>query len=414
MNGGMAQRRRSIVAMKRLALIRYGLGQPPKLSENGIPIIRATNIYRGRIIAGHLIHAKLNDLPLARVPLLREGELLVVRSGAYTGDSARVTKEWAGAVPGYDLRITPRAIASRFLAYSLLTKMVADQIELSKNRAAQSHLNAEEFGDIRIPVPTNEEQRAVADFLDTETTRIDALITKKHRLIELLDEQDTATIDCELDDLLVQFGSFPFRRVIRHIEQGSSPQCDNVPAADDEWGVLKVSSVKIGHFWPEENKRLPDEVDPERRYEIRAGDLLITRANTPALVGAAATVRDVRAKLLLCDKIFRIEVTEDLNKDFLVYLSRGTRIRSLCAASSHGTSQSMANLKATEIKEWPIPAAPAAIQRKSAERISARLKRTASLRAVIGRQLELLVEHRQALITAAVTGELDIPAKQAG
>ena len=77
--------------LKHVARVGYGLGQPPALSQTGIPILRATNITRGKFTADGLIFAAREDLPLDRAPLLAEGEILVVRSGAYTGDSAMVT-----------------------------------------------------------------------------------------------------------------------------------------------------------------------------------------------------------------------------------------------------------------------------------------------------------------------------------
>jgi type I restriction enzyme, S subunit len=108
------------VPLRRVASVTYGLGQPPSLSADGIPIIRATNIKRGRIDSEGLIRAARDDLPLNRAPLLRSGEILVVRSGAYTGDSAVVTEEWAGAAPGYDLRVTPHSMNPRLLALQML------------------------------------------------------------------------------------------------------------------------------------------------------------------------------------------------------------------------------------------------------------------------------------------------------
>ena|ERR1035437_5112120 len=83
--------------LKYTARVDYGLGQPPALSETGIPILRATNVTRGKITSDGLIYAAKADLPLDRAPLLREGEILVVRSGAYTGDSALITNAWAGS-----------------------------------------------------------------------------------------------------------------------------------------------------------------------------------------------------------------------------------------------------------------------------------------------------------------------------
>jgi type I restriction enzyme S subunit len=149
-------------------------------------------------------------------------------------------------------------------------------------------------------------------------------------------------------------------------------------------------------------------MEPERRYEIKSGDLLITRANTPRLVGAAAVAYAPRRKLMLCDKIFRVVPTQDLLPDFLVFISLGTRIRDMCAEASHGTSQSMANLKIEEIKRWLIPAVPVHIQKAVVAELSAARDNANSLVDAIDRQLALLAERRQALITAAVTGQIGV------
>lgn len=197
---------------------------------------------------------------------------------------------------------------------------------------------------------------------------------------------------------------------MRRVEQGVSPQCDNIEAEREEWGVLKVSAVKGGRFLPGENKRLPDDLLPERRYEIRDGDLLITRANTPLLVGAVGVARNPRARLLLCDKIFRVEVASELDKEFLTQVVSGSRVRALCAAASHGTSQSMANLKVGEIKEWPIPVVPREEQQRVVGLLRKSQEQAEKLRSAIQRQLELLEERKRALITAAVTGQMDVTA----
>ncbi|MGH3626204.1 MAG: restriction endonuclease subunit S, partial [Sciscionella sp.] len=182
------------VEIKRVSRVSYGLGQPPKLSVNGIPIIRATNIHRGSITRDNLMYASLEDLPLNRAPLLMAGEILVVRSGAYTGDSALVTEEWEGSAPGYDLRVTPEHVEPRFIAYSLLGAHVQAQIRVANSRAAQPHLNAEEFGSIRITAPSVQEQRRIADFLDAETSRIDSMVTSQRQLRALLLERRVAQV----------------------------------------------------------------------------------------------------------------------------------------------------------------------------------------------------------------------------
>lgn len=269
-------------------------------------------------------------------------------------------------------------------------------------------MNAEQVGNLEINLPPMEEQCRIADFLDAETARIDQLAQMQQKVSLRLSERDTTLLDLEIDRLIEKYGQFPFRRSIRFMEQGSSPQGDIVPAGENEWGVLKVSSVRSGCFIPTENKLLSnvDHVVPS--YEVHSGDLLVTRANTPLLVGATVAVSDVRRKLMLCDKIFRIFLKDGVDAGYIEAVARGSRIRSLCTALSHGTSQSMVNLKAEDVKEWPIPAAPWSVQISLRDLVAANREHTERLKSAIESQLALLTERRQALITAAVTGQIDV------
>ena len=150
--------------LKDIADIRYGLGQPPAESEDGIPMVRATNVDAGRIVDRDLLCIDKNDLPLGRNPYLKANEIIVVRSGAYTGDSAIIPPEYAGAVAGYDMVVTVSKAVPEFVAYALLSYYVLDaQTLLLTLRAAQPHLNAEQLGSIRLLVPdSRDEQRAIA------------------------------------------------------------------------------------------------------------------------------------------------------------------------------------------------------------------------------------------------------------
>ena len=179
------------VKLKRIAIVEYGLGQPPPLADSGVPIIRATNISRGSITEDGMIYAALEDLPLDRAPLLEEGELLVVRSGAWTGDSALVTGEWAGCSPGYDLRVRAWTVDANCIAPQFLAASVWRQIELMRSRAAQPHLNAEEVGDLVVRVPPSIEVEASAlvrfaaarTFCDSMTSTLETQLSllREHR-----------------------------------------------------------------------------------------------------------------------------------------------------------------------------------------------------------------------------------------
>ncbi len=123
---------------------RYGLGQPPKQSNFGLPLLRATNIDAGRIVEKNLIFVGKDDVPPGRNAFLASEEVLVVRSGAYTGDVAQVTEKWAGSVAGYDLVVAPAAgWSGEFIEQYLLTPFVQRTYFASqKGRAGQPHLNS--------------------------------------------------------------------------------------------------------------------------------------------------------------------------------------------------------------------------------------------------------------------------------
>jgi type I restriction enzyme, S subunit len=292
----------------------------------------------------------------------------------------------------------------RFLAYALNCVDYSNYLTGS----TRDKLTQEDLKKIDIWQPPLKEQRRIADFLDAETARIGQLFSLQQQVMRRLDEREAAQLDLAIDDLVEIHGTVPLRRFLMGVDQGSSPQCEAVPATDDEWGVLKVSCLRPGLFLPYENKRLPEGVNPDRASEVREGDLLITRANTPQLVGSTAVVHKVRSKLLLSDKIFRVRLSPEISPDFVATVARGSRIRALCAAGSNGASQSMANIRFEEVKAWPLPAVGADLQRDLVVRISRGRAQLNALRPKVNRQLDLLAERRQALITAAVTGQFDV------
>lgn len=115
----------NMAPLGKFGTVRYGLGQPPEEDPEGLPIIRATNVKRGRISPKDLLRVTPSSLPAGRQPFLKAGDIIVVRSGAYTGDVAVVTPEWDGAVAGYDLIVSPSAqLDSSFCAFQLLTGRV--------------------------------------------------------------------------------------------------------------------------------------------------------------------------------------------------------------------------------------------------------------------------------------------------
>lgn len=299
-------------------------------------------------------------------------------------------------------------IDPKFLSYSCLSNKFIDEVVARSVGVSYPAVSASDVGNIRIRVPGLAEQRRIADFLDAEVARMDGVCERRLKISVLAGQRHRALIDLEFDRLSVEYGTRHFRRFVLHVEQGVSPLCENRPAPDGEWGVLKVSAVKLGVFDSEENKFYSEGLSGAGRYEVREGDILITRANTPSLVGSVALVPKVRKKLIISDKIFRIHLSGGLDPAFLAFIAGGSRIRGLCAADSHGTSQSMVNLKSENIKAWPIPAAPISEQVNVSKKLEESRVFTDRMQGLAEQQIDLLEERKRALITAAVTGQIDV------
>jgi type I restriction enzyme S subunit len=182
--------------LKYVGKIKYGLGQPPKQKIDGLPIIRATNVFRGRIDEKDLVFVDPDDIPYERDPILRTNDIIVVRSGAYTADSAIIPSKYDGAVTGYDMVFRSNEnIFPKFVAFGLLSDYILKrQLIMHSLRAAQPHLNREELGETIIAVPSFEEQQTIVQNIENECSLIEEKKAKTQKLIDLLTEYRTALI----------------------------------------------------------------------------------------------------------------------------------------------------------------------------------------------------------------------------
>ena len=224
---------------------------------------------------------------------------------------------------------------------------ISHQVGAAGKGAIMHGLNSSIIKSILIAVPSPEEQLRILDFIDRETAKIDGLVARKERLIELLREKRAALItravtrgldrSVPMKDSGVEWlGEIPaywevkrLRHIVRHIEQGWSPDCENREAGDDEWGVLKAGCVNRGTFLESEHKALPSTLSPIPALEIRKGDLLMSRASgSRDLVGSVAVVSECRPHLLLCDKVFRLHTESSAgHRQFIGYAMNSRIVR---------------------------------------------------------------------------------------
>jgi len=184
-----------VLKLKHLGRIRYGLGQPPRESANGVPFIRATNVKSGKIIDKSMLYVDPDGVPPDRDAFLRKDEIIVVRSGALTADSAIIPARYEGSVAGYDMVVQVSRAIPQFIAATLLSRYVlVDQLHRLKSRAAQPHLNAEELGSSLLAVPSEPEQKKIVEDINRRTFDIERSILLTQHQIKLLREYCTRLI----------------------------------------------------------------------------------------------------------------------------------------------------------------------------------------------------------------------------
>ncbi len=295
--------------------------------------------------------------------------------------------------------------------------------------AAQPGLAVEFVSNLEVLVPPIHLQRAIADYLDAETARIDALIAAKEKLLAILAEKRRAVITQAVTrglnpDVPMRHSGVPWigeipahwevirlKFLLQGIEQGWSPQCDSHPAAPDGWGVLKSGCCNGGVFREEENKALPVGVDPAVYLEVAAGDVLMSRASgSQDLIGACARVpMKVRPKLMFSDLMYRLRVQSTrLHADHLVLVVASDVGRTQIRNSITSTGGLANKLPQSAVANFQILTPPLEEQVEICMFVSRAVDSVDRMVSATERTINLLRERREALITAAVTGQLEL------
>ncbi|MDZ4850360.1 MAG: type I restriction-modification system subunit M N-terminal domain-containing protein [Pirellulaceae bacterium] len=364
---------------------------------------------------------------------LRAGDMIITKDSETADDiavAAFVPQDLPGVVCSYHLSMVRPlpTICGAFVKRLFDSAYAKACFATLANGLTRVGLGQYELDNVELPFPRIAEQTAIAAFLDRETGKIDELVSEQRRLIELLKEKRQAVISHAVTKGLnlnapmkpsgIQWlGDVPehwdvkrIKHLVRSIEQGWSPQCEGFPVeSKDEWGVLKVGCVNTGTFNPSENKLLPANLEPLPALAISTGDLLISRANTRELVGRAAVAEADYSNLILCDKLYRLRLERDrCLPRFLSHYLSSNAARSQIELGATGASASMVNIGQSIILELSIAVPTVMEQAAIVVVIRTETARLDTLTAEAQRGIELLQERRTALISAAVTGKIDV------
>ena len=150
---------------------------------------------------------------------------------------------------------------------------------------------------------------------------------------------------------------FVGRALITTMDAGWSPACPPDPSPSNEkWGVLKTTAIQSMEYREYENKVLAESKEPKPQYEVKMGDILITRAGPKKRVGVSCLVQSTRPKLMISDKIIRFHLVEIgiCERYISLCLNAGVTAEYLEKAKS-GMAESQMNISQNKLKVAPIP-----------------------------------------------------------
>lgn len=334
--------------------------------------------------------------------------------------------ETRGIITSAYTTVTPADVLLPRFAHYLLHGYDLAKVFYRMGGGLRQSMKYDDLKRLPLVVPPKTDQELIASFLDDKTARIDALIAEKKRLIDSVRAYEQAEISRMLTEgldkrALVSTGreflpSAPpnwrvtaFKRALRAMGQGWSPQCDSRPAEDNEWGVLKVGCVNGTAFDASENKALPSSLEPDLAYVIQKGDVLMSRANSRELVGSVAMVETDHPNLLLCDKLYRLDLRLDwVLPGYAVLMLRSDSARRQIELGASGASSSMQNIS-QDVVRGLLVAFPPLDEQQVIVAASVAVRGTSGRLAVHAEEhIARLREYRASLISAAVTGQLDI------
>lgn len=369
-----------VVQMRRVAAFRNGADyKDVEVAEGGYPVYGSGGEFRRA--SGYLYDGD-------SVLFGRKGTInrpLLVSGRFWTVDTMFFTELSEGIEP-------------RFLYY-YATTMPFDYY--STNTALPS-MTQGDLSAHRMPLPPNETQRAIADYLDRETARIDTLIEEQQRLIEMLRERRQSAITCATE--ASSRSTVPLVRCMTdQVDyRGATPT-----KTDSGIQLVTARNVKLGWIDYGASQEFVDPTDYAkimRRGVPQVDDLLFTME---APLGNVALVD--REDIALAQRVIKWSVDRrQADPRYLLYAILGDEFR--FQLQMRATGSTAAGIKASKLPELQIWLPPLDEQRRIAAYLDDQTAKIDALIAETETFIELSRERRSALITAAVTGQIDVRA----
>lgn len=407
-----------------------------------IPVIRIGDIQKEKILYDNCLKTKEKEK--LKHFLIRSNDILIALSGATTGKIAFCDTDDKAYI---NQRVAIIRSKLKLVKYYFLTRGFLLLIELACNGSAQPNISTKEIGEFKIPLPPIEEQKAIADFLDSKCKLIETFIEKKQKLITLLNEKKQALInECVTKGLnknikyknsgVEHLGAIPTHWEIKRLkyivslQNQKSGNIDSLVASlpqNDEYLCHSNDSASSRHSDLERSEREESHKNNNTNFRIgleniesKTGKYIPTSEivfeedgikfeNGDILFGK---LRPYLAKVFLADRggicvsEFLVLRTKGANNHFLKFLMLSPLFIDIVDSSTYGTKMPRANWEFIGNLKIPLP--PIEEQKQIAEFLDSEISKIDSIIVKIKKQIELIKEYKNSLINQAVCGRIEL------
>jgi type I restriction enzyme S subunit len=408
--------------------ITYGIVQPGDLDPAGRFMVRGQDYSTGWSDPDKLFRVSSRIEEPYRRSRLRPDDLVMTIVGAGVGNVAKVPN-W---LDGSNITQTTARIAidksiavPDYIRYVLTSRIGRSNVTSYVKGAAQPGLNLYHVELFKVPGPPIQEQRDIVSFLDRETARISALIGHKERLIALLEEKRQTvishTVTCGLDPsppvkdsgipwlgMVPEHWTMTRLKFVAEIQSGLTLGKDYGERPLVERPYLRVANVQDGFLDLEEITTVQVPIADVSRHELRPGDVLMTEGGDFDKLGRGYVWEGQIQGCLHQNHVFAVRpIPNRLRSHYLSAVMTSAHGRNYFTFTSQ-QSTNLASTNATKLGNFPIPLPNADEQNRILAAISERSDVASRTLDRIRDGIARLHEYRIALVSAAVTGQIDV------
>jgi type I restriction enzyme S subunit len=296
-------------------------------------------------------------------------------------------------------------VSPRFL-YLILDGKLKDTVSKQKLGNTMPYIKVGMLTGFQLPVPPLAEQQRIVGLLDDA---FEGLATAKANAEKNL-QNARALFESHLQSVFTQRGPGWVETTLEKVlatqpQNGWSPPAENHSASGTP--VLTLSSVTGFRFRPDKRKFTSATTDSKKKYWVKNGDFLITRSNTPELVGHVAIATGIEEPTIYPDLIMRMNPMPDRAlTEFLYYQLRTPALRAEIMGRAQGANPTMKKISNGAVKTLPIAVPPVAKQQAIVETLNDLTEETQRLARLYERKLAALEAFKKSLLHQAFSGEL--------